>query len=403
MNITTYQRLVKANAKVQEHPNYKPLAGLMLLGKSELADVPTACTNGVDCFYGREFIDDLTDAELRFIVIHEMFHIKDKDLHTYDWMHKKDPQVANMALDYYNNQVIVDENPPDPKTGKCFAVMPKGGLLDEQFRGWTKPKIFYHLLAEKDQQQENPGDDGDDDGDNTSTGFDSHDWEGAKEMSEVDKKQLDRDIDSAIRQGVMASKKMGNAVSRELEELFEPQIDWVAVLRDFVSANCTGKTQSTYRRPNRKQAWRGLYLPSTHTKEVGDVVFATDLSASCWDYLPYYHSEVKSILDRLRPQSVRMLYWDTEVTKDEKYTGCDVDTLLSNTKPKGGGGTDVECVPKYMRDERIKPQCAIVFTDGYVWNGWGQWDCPVLWVILDNPNCVPSCGKVLHIKSEDLQ
>jgi len=40
-----------------------------------------------------------------------------------------------------------------------------------------------------------------------------------------------------------------------------------------------------------------------------------------------------------------------------------------------------------------------VFTDGYLGGTFGQWDCPVLWVIVDNKACQPPFGKVVHVSS----
>jgi predicted metal-dependent peptidase len=76
--------------------------------------------------------------------------------------------------------------------------------------------------------------------------------------------------------------------------------------------------------------------------------------------------------------------------------------MANNTKPVGGGGTDVTCVPEYIKDNNITPQCAIVVTDGHLYGGWGAWTCPVLWVILDNAGAVPTHGIALHVNSRDL-
>ena len=86
-----------------------------------------------------------------------------------------------------------------------------------------------------------------------------------------------------------------------------------------------------------------------------------------------------------------------------RYTTCtSLDNLVKSTKPMGGGGTDVNCVTQYMADEGIKPQACIVLTDGYLYSGWGDWTCPVLWAILDNKSAVPDEGKAVHIKSRDM-
>ena len=79
-----------------------------------------------------------------------------------------------------------------------------------------------------------------------------------------------------------------------------------------------------------------------------------------------------------------------------------VEAWYANTKPKGGGGTMVECVPQYLQDKQIKAQCVIVLTDGYLGGSWGQWNHPVLWAILDNKNAVPDCGQAVHIKNGDM-
>jgi len=59
-------------------------------------------------------------------------------------------------------------------------------------------------------------------------------------------------------------------------------------------------------------------------------------------------------------------------------------------------------VPRYMQNKKITPQAAIIITDGYLYGGWGKWDCPVLWVIIDNKHATPNVGQVVHVNSKDL-
>ena len=70
--LTAEQRLTKAVVDIMASPKYVALAGVLMVGKREVSDdVPTACTNGRDEMYGRAFIEGLSDAELRFLVLHE--------------------------------------------------------------------------------------------------------------------------------------------------------------------------------------------------------------------------------------------------------------------------------------------------------------------------------------------
>ena len=387
--LTAEQRLSKAVVAIMQNPKYVALAGVIMIGERGVKDdVPTACTNGRDEYYGRAFIEDLTDAELRFLVLHETYHKLYKHLTTWGHLYKDNAQLANMACDYVINCKITDDNTDG------FAVMPKGGLLDPKYRGMDSAAV-YKLLKE-DQENGGQGQQGNEGG----GGFDSHDWEGAQELSDEDKHELARELDEAIRQGALAAGKAGGEVSRDLQDLLQPQIDWREVLRDFISSTCSGNDYSTWARPNRRFMSSGVYMPSGISEKVDELVLAIDTSGSIDQRsLTVFLTEVKAICDTVKPDVVRLLYWDTQVCRDERYTAQGLDQLVTSTKPKGGGGTDVACVPKYMQDQGIKPQAVICLTDGYLYNGWGQWSTPLLWCILDNDRAKPDVGKYVNIKN----
>jgi len=146
-----------------------------------------------------------------------------------------------------------------------------------------------------------------------------------------------------------------------------------------------------------------MYMPSGISEQIGEIVVAIDTSGSIGGpQLSAFLSEVGSIAETVHPEAIRLLYWDTEVCGDEVYKGDEVANLVKSTKPKGGGGTIVECVPAYLQDKQIKAQCVIVLTDGYLGGSWGDWHHPLLWVILDNKNAVPSVGKAVHIKQREM-
>ena len=411
--LTAEERLSKAVVAIMGHPRYTALAGVLMIGEKTIEDdVPTACTNGRDVKYGRAFVDSLTDAELRGLVLHEdEGHKLHRHLEIWQWMYEIDPHLANCACDYVINIKIVDDNRQDG-----FAELPEGGLVDERFRGMDSAQVFNILRKEQDEQsQDDQGDGSQDDesggdgepssppGGGGSAGLDEHDWEGAQSLSDEDKRELARDIDEAIRQGAMAAGKMGGTGNRDLDELLQPQVDWREVLREFIQNTCAGNDYSTYARPNRRLMSQGIIMPSGISEQVGELVIAIDTSGSVGQReLTAFLSEVKGVCDTVKPDKLRLLYWGSSVVGDEAYGMHELDNLVKSTKPMGGGGTDVNCVTQYMIDESIKPQACIVLTDGHLYSGWGDWTCPVLWAILDNKGAVPDEGKAVHIKSRDM-
>ena len=392
-NLTEEQRLSKAVVSIMGNDDYVALSGVLMIGERCIKDdVPTAYTNGRDEYYGRGFVTGLTDPQLRFLVLHEVGHKMYRHIHNYQHLHKLDPQLTNMAMDYVINLQIMDEN----KNG--FVEWIEGGCLDEKYRGMNTEEVFKLLYDDTSS-----GNGNNDTAGTTGKPLDDHDFEGAKEMTEGEKQELERDIDEAIRQGHMVAGKLGNKGARDLGELLEPQVNWREVLREFISSTCAGSDYSTWNRPNRRYIGMDIYMPSGISEQVEELVLAIDTSGSIGkNELSVFLSEIKSICDTVKPSCVRVIYWDTEVCRDEKYETHELDTLVKSTKPRGGGGTDVECVPKYMAEHGIKPQAVIVLTDGCLYGGWGQWTCPVLWTVLDNKTAKPSVGKIVHVKSNNM-
>ena len=74
--LTIDQRLTKAYIDIMNHLRYMALGPLLLHGKRTIVDDPsvTARTNGRDIEYGRQFIESLDDYELRFLILHEVYH-----------------------------------------------------------------------------------------------------------------------------------------------------------------------------------------------------------------------------------------------------------------------------------------------------------------------------------------
>jgi predicted metal-dependent peptidase len=141
-------------------------------------------------------------------------------------------------------------------------------------------------------------------------------------------------------------------------------------------------------------------MPSMIGEKVGHLVIAIDTSGSIGqDELSDFLSEVKGIAEEVNPSQVDLIYWDSEVAGHEEYTENDVASIISSTKPKGGGGTSPSCVSEYLKDKKIEPECIIMLTDGYVGDDWGKdWTAQVLWCIVGGNDVIAENGKTIHIK-----
>jgi predicted metal-dependent peptidase len=402
------RKVQKAKITLMRNPKFALLSGVLMVGKTSVVDgVPTACTNGRDEKYGREFVKKLRDPELNFVVAHENGHKMYRHLTTWKKLHDENHRLANAACDYVINLMLKDLDPTEsviamprfpvghPMAGKVM------GLVDERFRGMNSKQVFDILK----QEQENGGS-GDGDGDGEG-GFDDHDWDDAKDMTEQEKKELEREIDQAIRQGMMAQQKIagtgaGGGLDRELADLLEPKVNWREVLRDFVKSICNSKDASSWRKVNRRFLSTGTYMPSLIGEKVGHLVIAIDTSGSVGDEeLSEFLSEVKGIAEEVNPACVDLLYWGSSVVGHETYGDGEATNIINSTRPKDGGGTSPSCVSEYLKEKNIKPECVIILTDGCVGGDWGsEWTAPTLWCIVgDWFDGEAGNGKTIHIKS----
>ena len=370
-------------------------AGVMMIGKTSVVDgIPTACTNGRDEFYGREFVDSLKPKELNFVVLHENMHKGKRDLTTWKKLADEDMRLANMALDYVINLSIVAIDPNE--TVVAIPRKPDGTLIalyDLRFKGMNSKQVFDIL---KQEQEESGG------GGSGGDPLDDHDWAGAKGLTDAEKEELAKEVDRALRQGEMEARKMGGGTGGmdiTIENLLRPQIDWQEALREFITSLCVNKDTSSWRRVSRRYLSNDIYMPTLVGESLGHIVIGADMSGSTWvgNMMKTIFTEMVSLCHSTTPERLDLLYWDGEVSAHEEYKAGDYDSLLESTKPKGGGGTDPMCVSKYLNDNKIKPDCIVMVTDGCVPN-WGKdWPAPVLWVVIGSKISADN-GKTIHIE-----
>jgi predicted metal-dependent peptidase len=394
MALTAERKLTRVVIDLMRNPLFADMSGIFMMGSKEVSDdVPTAATNGRDEIYGRAFIDSLSIPEVAFVVVHESFHKMYRHLTTWHKLWLEDAQLTNMACDYVINLEIVTRDP----TGTVVAMPQKDGkpvgLIDHRFKGMNTKQVFDILKKEKEEGGGGGG----------GQGIDEHDWEGANDLTKEQKEELAKQVDQAIRQGMIAAQKMhgkgAGGMSRELSDILEPKVDWRTLLQEFVNTTCAGRDYSSWRKPNRRFLSSDMIMPSLVGERVKNIIVGCDTSGSITNEDHARNlSETDAILSVVTPDKLHIIYWDHTVAAHEIYDDSTRGSFRNSTKPVGGGGTNPDAMEAYLKQHDIKADCIIMFTDGYVPNWGTDWNgAPILWVITGGGKMVASTGKTIHI------
>jgi len=414
-------RIKRGHVTLMKHPQTALYSGVMLMGTSSVEEhVPTAYTDGVNKKYGRKFLESITsEPKVRGLILHENLHVALKQVVFGRAMFLENPKMANLAADFVVNDIITCIDGTVAGTSERIVELPDGGVYDAMFHDWSMREVYNYLKKNaksgsgsgkgKGQggQGSNPpsggnqsNDDDDGDGDTVTVNgktydisqLDEHDFAG--EITAEQAKEVIDGIDKALREGGMLAGRMGGKIPRAISELLEPKIDWREALREFVSSTTKGNDEFTWRRMNKRHMANDIYLPSVENESIGEIVVAIDTSGSIGsEQITEFATELVSICDLCQPEVVRVLWWDTEVHGEQVFKDnySDIAKLL---KPLGGGGTHVSCVSDYIVKNKIKAECVLVFTDGYVESNidWKITD-PTLWMITQRRDFEPPVGK----------
>lgn len=376
MNVA--DRIKKAHIAIMQHKKFCAYSGILACGKVTVSDaVPSAATDGWNVIYNPKFVEEHmpSDPELRFLVLHEATHKAYRHMVTWRALHEENARLANVAADFFVNLTLEDTD-----DGEGFIKMPKIGIPPEpKYRGWSVAMIYADLKKQIDEQ------DASGEGEGQGGEMDEHDWNGNEANGDPAKEQQQADeIQRAIRQGEIMRKKLAGKGAGQADGLFgdllAPAIDWKQVLREFITETCAGRDESSWRKPNRRYIGMDIYMPTMVGTTMTELVIGFDTSGSIFGggEMTRFVSEIKTIIEDVKPSKVHVIYWDTRVAGHQTFE--DGQFAVQDLKIKGGGGTDGSVLFDYLRDKNINPQAIVQFTDGYV-GSWGRSDVPTLWAV----------------------
>jgi predicted metal-dependent peptidase len=401
--LTSEERLKKQHIILMRHQETALYGSIMMMGESSVEEgIPTAYTDGLNKKYGKEFMDKLTDEEARALIWHENLHVALMHIPRHKDLMKEDHTLANVAMDIVVNNII------DSVNDKTLCKLPQGAILDHAFDGWSVREIYNELKKQNPQRKKpegQPQDNGSGEGEPINvngkqydvSGMDEHDASG-KEVTLEEAKEFEERVGRALREGGILAGRLGAKVPREITASLDKPIDWKEALRDFVTSAVRGKDEFTWRRFNRNLLANDILAPSVESETMTEVIFAFDTSGSITqEMIGAAAYQLQLICDSVTPETVRVLWWDTEVHGEQVFGG-DSPNVKDILKPLGGGGTRVSCVSEYIVEKGYKPDCVVVFTDGYVEDK-VDWVTGVetLWLVTENRSFKPPKGKMVKI------
>ena len=357
----------------------------------------TMATDGYHVFYDHHFVESLSEADIRFVLAHELLHCV---LGHIDRREQRDATRWNIAIDYATNALLVSAGLPMPPIG-FFEPAYKSMTAEEIYERLPQPgqwgfsKLFGKPGTGRVQDKADTGR-----ADESQRGFDHHldpDDDRRSVLGSVLGDMPSREERRRLRAHLakeLTQKLQGSAAGRALAELQAATtyaVPWETFLRQFL----TGLRRADYRMfPfNKKHLWRGLYLPSVGTPGPQHLVVAVDTSGSMSD------SDLQTIageLDGLRSVSeckLTILHFDTVVEHVDVREAYETTHLGGYQRFYGRGGTNI-CAPfDWLIAETTTgrlfphPDAIVVVTDGFGPMPTVEPSLPVLWIA--TPSAIP--------------
>lgn len=365
------------------HPFFAVLA--LRLKLQEERGIETGDVDGVTLRYNPDWVDKLELPECVGFNAHEVAHCA--------FLHPtrrgdRDPKKWNIACDYAINLMLKDAG----------FHLPKGGLVNEAYRGMTAEAIYAalpdHPGGDGANGGGNEGGQGDDPG-GCGGVRDAPSAEEGKRPSQAEITQHEADWKLAVAQAAQIAKSRGKLpaeIEKLVEELLEAKVDWRAMLRRFIDAS--HPSDYSWTRPNRRFVAQGLYLPSITREGVGKLVIAVDTSGSVSDgLLKQFAGEISMIANEVRPEEIVAVHCDAMVQHVQRFQPGD-DVVL---ECKGGGGTDFVPVFDWVDEHGEFPRCLIYLTDMYGRFPDDPPPYPVLWASASDVHQAPF-GEVVPIE-----
>jgi predicted metal-dependent peptidase len=262
-----------------------------------------------------------------------------------DWLY--DPQFANMSAEQIYSKIYQAPSPkPQPPQNQ-----PKPGGGQQQQAGGQQPS--QQQGQGQPQQSNQPGKP------STAPGQ-VRDAPAVKQGTKGAEAAKWKQV--AV-QAALSAKEAGHmpgGLQRMVDDLVAPKLDWRAILRQFVANTIV--TDFSWRRPNKRYAGLGMYLPAPVKEGCGELVIAIDTSGSITQsLLDQFASELRDIQEEVKPSEIFVVYCDSKVNHVDHFAMGDEVELHMH----GGGGTDFRPIFEWVEENEVFPKALVLMTDLY--------------------------------------
>lgn len=426
------KRLIRARMNILANYGFY---GLLLSNMIFALDLecPTACTDGKRIWFGPEFMSNLSDSELEFVMMHEIMHIVLQHCLRGE---EYDNEIYNIAADIVVNSNILHSvgNKLDKITLKHYGVAMHLTPDGREGYDFTAEEVYEMLLSKAKKKRKNGGGSDNSKSNKGKTSnenrkgncdisgilevdetvlkgarFDNHDkWRG---LSEEEKKELYEEWTKKVKDAtdmitiLEASISDGSGAPlgalRLLDKLKGGQLNWRTILTDFLQMEINDYSFSP---PDRRMADSDFFLPDFNEmdEQPANVWFLIDTSGSISDkQILQAYSEIANAIEQFNGKIQGLLSF-TEVFVTDPVPFSSFNDLLA-IKPVGGGGNDFFEIFRYMQKNMKDnlPSYIVIITDGQAAfpEEKEALGVPVLWLI-DNDRITPPWGKIARLTSE---
>ena len=342
-----------------------PFYGDILMQLPVIADdtVPTAQTNGREIRYSPVFFSKLKEGQRNYVLLHEVLHVL--LLH---WRRRgeREPLLWNIACDYMVNGIL-DRMKWQMSHYKIPFERPPEGCFTDGYKYPSAESAYAQLLAESKGKKKityngrvvtaRPAD------------LPGYAEEGSGALSDTEAEEAEQQIRKLIRE-TLARRGRGeghwNGIPGEIVSLGivkSKKLPWHKLLFEYLQDR--EEEESSYMTPERKYIHMDLIIPGCGRTEdeLGEIWAFVDSSGSIGlNDLEQFMTQLSRISKEFHCR-FHIAFWDTVVS--EIYRDVRKTAEILKCVPHSSGGTDINCVYHYLRENKIRPEVMLILTDGY--------------------------------------